>query len=427
MTYILVENIIVKERIRTRKDDKIPELANSIERLGLMHPIVVDYHTNELVAGERRLKAIKHLGWDKIDATFLEDLNDERRLEIEIEENTQRENLDWPEVVAARAKLHALKVSLYGGVGIDGNREGWQQADTAMSLGLTPAQVSYDLTLAKALESHPELAKIPSKEKAIKLLKTVAERQIIKEIARREQKRIEEEGSDDIQLFNMNCFELMAGLPDNCLDLAIVDPPFGIGKDLLTSGADAKECDFSNDPAECIGLYTSLAPELFRLLKPGTHCYLFFAVQFYQTIRDIYENQGFDLRRMPLVWVKESGRMTAIDWKFMPKYEVLFFMAKPPGRPLNRPTPDAFVINREATIHRIHPMERPRALIKEFLEISSFPGELVLDPFAGSFVTPHMCKEMGRRCIATDMNEDYYNGGLTRLKSVKKLAPLSIK
>ena len=63
-------------------------------------------------------------------------------------------------------------------------------------------------------------------------------------------------------------------------------------------------------------------------------------------------------------------------------------------------------------------MERPRKLIRELLNISTYPGEMVLDPFSGSFVVPHVCKEMGRQCIAVELNEDYYNTGLARLKGV---------
>ena len=423
MPLVNISEIVVENRISKNRSVAIEALASSIERLGLLHPIVLEAGTNRLVAGERRLMACQFLEMDQIDATFREDLDEAKHLELEIEENIQREDLDWIEVVKGRERLHNLKTEIYGKPGDKGLREGWRLEDTATSLGLNKSSLSQDIMLAKALavpEIAEELEKIPGKKRALKVLRIVAEKQVIKEIARREKERIEKEGEDSIHTFNSKCIDVVKGLPDNSIDCGIVDPPFGIGDELLTHGAEGKPCDFSNDPAESIGLYTELVPELFRVLKQGTHCYLFFAIQYYQTIRDMCEAAGFIVRHMPLVWVKESGRMTAIDWKFMPKYEVFFFMAKPPSRPLNKPTPDAFIINREPTTKRIHPMERPRALINELLNISTFPGEMVLDPFSGSFVVPHVCKERGRQCIAVELNEDYYNSGLARLKMVKE-------
>ena len=65
-------------------------------------------------------------------------------------------------------------------------------------------------------------------------------------------------------------------------------------------------------------------------------------------------------------------------------------------------------------------MERPRALIQEFIEISSNEGELIIDPFSGSFVVPDIAMINNRRCIAIEMNDDHYNAGEARLGLVAK-------
>ena len=134
---------------------------------------------------------------DQIEATFREDLDEAKHLELEIEENIQREDLDWMEVVKGRERLHNLKTKIYGKPGDHGLREGWRLEDTATSLGLNKSSLSQDMMLAKALavpEIAEELEKIPGKKRALKVLRTVAEKQVIKEIARREKERIEEEG-----------------------------------------------------------------------------------------------------------------------------------------------------------------------------------------------------------------------------------------
>ena len=76
-------------------DDKINELANSIDQHGLFTPILVR-ETNqgyELVAGERRLRASKELNKKEISAIVV-DFDDDQMMEIALIENVQREDLN---------------------------------------------------------------------------------------------------------------------------------------------------------------------------------------------------------------------------------------------------------------------------------------------------------------------------------------------
>jgi ParB/RepB/Spo0J family partition protein len=86
-------------------------LADSIKRLGLIHPIVVKRETNELVAGERRLEACRGLGWTHINCQFLDELDPLIAHAIELEENIKREALTWQDEAKAVAEYHALRTS----------------------------------------------------------------------------------------------------------------------------------------------------------------------------------------------------------------------------------------------------------------------------------------------------------------------------
>lgn len=57
--------IIVRDRLRTDWGN-LDSLADSILRLGLLHPLVVEDDGITLVSGERRLKAVQRLGWDQV-------------------------------------------------------------------------------------------------------------------------------------------------------------------------------------------------------------------------------------------------------------------------------------------------------------------------------------------------------------------------
>lgn len=427
MPTIAIADVVVQDRLRKFTDESVESLASSIERLTLFHPIVINKDGNILLAGERRLEACKLLGWERIECKFKEDLTEDEALEIELEENLQREDISWQEESVARERLHEIKIRLYGKPR-HSKDPGWRLQDTADSLGISKVQVHRDLQLAQALKSNigGTIAKIKTKEKALRVLKNLAEREIHKEIAKAEMlKRAEavEAGEEDslagISLLHGDCTEILPHIPSDSVDLVICDPPYGIGDEYIITGD--KGLKFDNDPEDNLMLYVKVIPHLYRTLKPATHCYIFFAIQFYQPIRDLCEKAGFEVRLMPLIWVKESGGMTDMDWRFPPSYESILFMSKPPGRPLGKQVNrDTFIIPREHASKRIHPMERPRALIQEFVEISSNPGDLILDPFSGSFVVPDIAMINERRCIAIELNDDHYNAGQTRLGLVAR-------
>lgn len=57
---------------------------------------------------------------------------------------------------------------------------------------------------------------------------------------------------------------------------------------------------------------------------------------------------------------------------------------------------------------RVHPTQKPLALMKELVELFSDAGETVLDPFAGSGTTAVACKQLGRRCVAFERDPDHF-------------------
>ena len=86
------DSIIVGERHRPLDAGKVDELAESIKVLGLQQPISVYVDEDDaayLVAGRHRLAAARQLGWEQIDATFV-DLSPTRREMWEIAENLYR-------------------------------------------------------------------------------------------------------------------------------------------------------------------------------------------------------------------------------------------------------------------------------------------------------------------------------------------------
>jgi ParB family transcriptional regulator, chromosome partitioning protein len=115
------------------RDANIEELAASIESTeGLIQPITVrptrDGVGYEIVAGERRVWAYRHLGWDEIPAIVRADLTDQQVAVMSLQENIGREDLSAVEISEGLQRLRA--------------EFGLRQHELASRLGLSPAQIS---------------------------------------------------------------------------------------------------------------------------------------------------------------------------------------------------------------------------------------------------------------------------------------------
>jgi ParB family chromosome partitioning protein len=89
------------------REEEIRELVQSIESQGLLQPIIVRRKTRgyEVISGERRLRALKELGWDRIPCIVKQKVSDREMLEMALVENLQREDLNDIELGSAYQRL----------------------------------------------------------------------------------------------------------------------------------------------------------------------------------------------------------------------------------------------------------------------------------------------------------------------------------
>ncbi|MEJ2745143.1 MAG: ParB/RepB/Spo0J family partition protein [bacterium] len=116
--------------------EKQQELVDSIREKGVVQPVIVRATDGqfELIAGERRLRAVKELGWAKIPA-LIKNVSDEQAFELAIIENVQRENLNPIEEAKAYLKLS--------------NEFNLTQEDIAKKVGKNRASVANAMRLLK--------------------------------------------------------------------------------------------------------------------------------------------------------------------------------------------------------------------------------------------------------------------------------------
>lgn len=104
-----VADIVVGDRARKDTQHHLGALVVSIERFGLLHPVVINTR-NELVAGGRRLAAVKRLGWPTVPVRVVAGLDDAlTALQAERDENTCREPLCITDQVALGKRIEDLE------------------------------------------------------------------------------------------------------------------------------------------------------------------------------------------------------------------------------------------------------------------------------------------------------------------------------
>lgn len=413
MPQIPIDKIRVGYRFREKFED-IESLATSISRFGLLNPIVVD-EDNNLIAGERRLKAHQLLGKQEIEVKFKKDLTDLEKKEIELEENIQRKAFTWQEEVMAKKAIHTLKQEIHG-AGVKGRKaEGaWGMRDTAKALGESLGTVTMDVQLARGLKAFPELQKENSKTTAYKKLK-LKQKAILNQAL---MEKMKERGVlDHPDIIHGSCLEYMAKMEPESVDLILSDPPYGIDMaNSQTMGRQASnDVKFEDGEFETLDLLDKAFALMYKVLKTDRHMYIFGGIDKVPMLIKLLEKHGFEVHRLPLIWDKGSGSYPSQMTTYVHSYEIFLHVWKGKHRKLNGTPRDVFQIKRTPSNKKIHPTEKPTELLRDLINLSSLPGETVFDPFAGSGSTLIAAKETNRRVIGVELNDIYYKNICERL------------
>ncbi|WP_338450422.1 nucleoid occlusion protein [Niallia oryzisoli] len=174
---------IVPNRFQPRTifdDEKIEELSRTIHTHGIIQPIVVrefGRDSYEIIAGERRWRAMKKLGWDLVPA-IIKNFNDTETASVALIENLQREELSPIEEAIAYGKLLELHQLTQEALA---QRLGKGQSTVANKLRLLklPQEVQ-DALLNKTITERHARSLIPLKnpEKQVKLLEEIIEKNL---------------------------------------------------------------------------------------------------------------------------------------------------------------------------------------------------------------------------------------------------------
>ena len=228
-----------------------------------------------------------------------------------------------------------------------------------------------------------------------------------------------------IKLINGNCLDTLKNIPNESIDLIVTDPPYpttsrgnaGNSGGMLQKDINKKGKVFTYNNINC----KEYAPEFYRLLKDGSHCYVMTnhinLIDMLNTFTDV----GFHFIKS-LIWNKGNKIMGQY---YMSQYEYILFFRKGKGKKINNcGTSDILSISNKKTKDKdgknIHDTEKPIELMEVLVNNSSQENELVLDPFMGVGSTGIACIKNKRNFIGIEIDEKYFDIAKNRIEEIEE-------
>ncbi|MEE3344644.1 MAG: site-specific DNA-methyltransferase [Bacilli bacterium] len=229
-----------------------------------------------------------------------------------------------------------------------------------------------------------------------------------------------------IDIHNIDSIQYMKTLTDNSIDCIATDPPYPVtsrGTSGNSGGMMQKDLNKQGKVFEFNDVNISdYAPEFYRLLKDGSHCYVMTNHINLIEMLNTFVDCGFHFIKS-LIWNKENKIMGQY---YMSQFEYILFFRKGYGKPINNcGTSDILSIPNKKNKDiveggNLHDTEKPVKLMKILIENSTNESDVVLDPFMGVGSTGIACKESNRSFIGCEIDEHYFNIAKQRIESVKE-------
>jgi site-specific DNA-methyltransferase (adenine-specific) len=194
-------------------------------------------------------------------------------------------------------------------------------------------------------------------------------------------------------ILNGDCTELLKTLGNETIDLVVTDPPYLVGY------KDRSGRRIAND-GRCEGVLGAFN-EVYRVLTPNAFCISFYGWNRVDAFFRAWKGAGFTPVGH-IVWQKNYASKTGF---LKSCHEQAYLLAK--GTPEKPRFPLSDVRPWEYTGNRSHPTEKAVSILKPLIETFSQPGDIVLDPFAGSGSTLVAAVLSGRRYLGMELEAAY--------------------
>ncbi len=250
------------------------------------------------------------------------------------------------------------------------------------------------------------------------------------------------------EIITGDCIEAMARLPPECVDLVFADPPYNLQLEQALSRPDQSRVDGVDDDwdkfasfADYDNFTRAWLTAVRRVMKKDA---TMFVIGSYHNIFRAGANLqdlGFWILN-DIVWRKANPMPNFRGRRFTNAHETLIWAAKSARAKnycfhyevLKAGNEDCQVRSdwflpictgaerlKDSSGRKIHPTQKPEALLSRILLAASNKGDVVLDPFLGSGTTGAVAKRLGRSFIGIERDANYVSAARARIAGVERL------
>lgn len=399
-----INSIVVADRQRTEIDeDKLNALMSSIKAIGLINPVLIDSENN-LIAGERRLRACIKLGWEKIDVRYNNTLDVKEKQLIELEENIKRVDLSWKDQVSALRNLHKLYCDM---------DDTWTLEKTAQVVSLDAGTVSSYLNIANELQAGNKIVtgagKLSEAKTALSRARRKEKENVINTIFNDPKEAKEASGPDLTPDRPVICADFLewSQVPQKTkFDFIHCDFPYGVNMDKSGQVAGALGL-YEDSPDVYFTLLQAFVKNYSNFAQPVSHIMFWFSMNFYTETKELLSSiPNARVFPFPLIWYKADGKGMMPDTMREGRrvYETAFHVSVG-DRTIRKAVANAFPHNLDAT--RDHQARKPPAMLQHFFQMYLEPGCRLLDPTCGSGAALVAGRALGAEVLGIELDPEF--------------------
>ena len=414
--YVPIGDVRPYEDNPRRNDGAVQAVANSLREFGWKQPIVVDAD-GTIVVGHTRYKAALALEMTHVPVVVASDLTPEQCAAYRLADNRVGELAEWDGELLAQ--------ELDGLAGFDMEQFGFDDSDLQ-----TPEAFEEPVSLDEVREVEPDDS-APDRVKVGELWRM----------------------GDHVLLCGDATSEAdvkrLIEAAGGSADMLLTDPPYNVGLGWHMSPSEAKQLHrrtdglvIENDEWESDAGFVEFLRRAFSSalsgMKPGAAFYVWYASTQSANFLEAAEQAGMTVRQI-LVWAKNTFALGRQDyqWRHEPCLygwkdgaAHYFFDSRTETTVIEDAKPDPKKMTKAELVEfaqsvltekqastvlefdkpsrsEEHPTMKPVKLFAYLVRNSSRPGDLVLDPFAGSGTTVIACEQLKRRAAVMELDPHY--------------------
>jgi site-specific DNA-methyltransferase (adenine-specific) len=238
-----------------------------------------------------------------------------------------------------------------------------------------------------------------------------------------------------IELIHGDCLIEMQNIPDKSIDAIVTDCPYkivsggctkkpfkGEMSGIMTHRRTEKRTDWVDDVRSGKMFkhnnleFSDWLPQLYRVAKENSHTYIMINSRNLSNLEVEARKVGFKFQNL-LIW--DKGNVTPNKW-YMQGFECILMLKKGAAKNINNLGTSNIIRVQNIIGKKVHPTEKPHALMEILIGNSTKENQIILDPFMGSGSTGVAAQNLNRSFIGIEMDDKYFEIAEKRINNAKQ-------